>query len=102
VHDFSLPHTLHIGQQFNESSDTLNALLSLGFGIILLLHSILLAFSMLILRLVGLTKTTLLVLVIFSNLLFYVGQLITSLLLHSPPQRLSMYLLLAAAPRYFG
>jgi hypothetical protein len=36
------------------------------------------------------TKRALLVLVIFSDLLLYFGQLISSLLLHSPPQRLSM------------
>jgi hypothetical protein len=33
----SLPHALHIGQQFNESLGTSNTLLSLRFGILLLL-----------------------------------------------------------------
>jgi hypothetical protein len=57
---------------------------------------------MLISRGVGLTEGTLLVLAIFSDLLLYVSLLASSLLLHNPPQRSSMYLLLAAAPRYFG
>jgi hypothetical protein len=35
---FSLPHTLHIGQQFSESSGISNTLMSLGFGILLLLR----------------------------------------------------------------
>jgi hypothetical protein len=36
------------------------------------------------------TERALLILVIFSDLLLYVGQLASSLLLHSPPQRPSM------------
>jgi hypothetical protein len=87
-------HALHIGQQFSESSDTSNTLLSLGFGILLLLHMILLGFPMLISWVVELTEIALLVLAIFSDLLLYVGQLTSSLLLYS--------LLLAVAPRYFG
>jgi hypothetical protein len=43
------PHTLCIIKQFSESSSISNKLLSLGFGILLLLHWILLAFRMLIL-----------------------------------------------------
>jgi hypothetical protein len=39
---------------------------------------------------VGLTKRALLVLVNFSDVLLYVGQLASSLLLHSPLQRPSM------------
>jgi hypothetical protein len=50
----------------------------------------LLGFRMLISRGVGLTERALLVLVIFSVLLLYVGQLTSSLLLHSPPQRSSI------------
>jgi hypothetical protein len=53
---FRLPHTPHIGQQFSEFSVTSNTLLSLKFGILLLLRLILLAFLMLILRVVGLTE----------------------------------------------
>jgi hypothetical protein len=64
--------------------------MSLEFGILVRLHLILLGFSMLISRGVGLTKRVLLVLVIFSDLLLYVGQLASSLLLHSPSQRSSM------------
>jgi hypothetical protein len=74
----------------------------LGFGILLLLRLILLGFFMLISWGVGLTEGTLLVLAIFSDLLFYVSLLASSLLLHNPPQRSSMYLLLVAALIYFG
>jgi hypothetical protein len=83
------PRSSH-GRQFNKSSGTSNTLLSLGFGILLLLRLILLGFLMLISRGVRLTKRALLLLAIFSNLLLYVGQLASSLLLHSPPQRLSI------------
>jgi hypothetical protein len=71
-----LPHTLHIGQQFSESS---------GFGIQLLHRLILLAFPMLTLRVVGLTEKTLLIHVIFLDLILFVGQLPNNLLLHNPP-----------------
>jgi hypothetical protein len=76
----------------NDSSVNLttNTLLSLGFGILLLLRLILLGFLMLISRGVGLTERVVLVLAIFSDLLLYVGRLASSLLLHSPPQRPSM------------
>jgi hypothetical protein len=77
---FSLPHALHIGQPFSGSSGISNKLLNLGFGILLLLHWILLAFPLLILRVVGLTETALLILVIFLYLLLFVGQLTISLL----------------------
>jgi hypothetical protein len=90
VHAFRLPHALHIGQQFSKSLDTSNTLMSLGFGILLLLRLILLVFLMLILRDVGLIERALLVRAIFSYLLLYVGQLASSLLLYSPPQRSSM------------
>jgi hypothetical protein len=90
VHAFKLPHAIHIGRQFRESSGTSNTLLSLGFGILLLLRLILLGFLMLILRGVGLIERALLILVIFLDLLLYVGQLASSLLLHSLPQRSSM------------
>jgi hypothetical protein len=59
-------------------------------GILLLLRLILLIFSMLILRLWGLTRRALVVLIIFSDLLLFVGLLANSLLLHSPPPRPSM------------
>jgi hypothetical protein len=92
---FRIPHALHIVRQFSEFSGISNTLLSLGFGILLLLHLILLAFPMLILRVVGLTKRTLLALVIFLDLLSFAGLLKNNLLLHSPSPRLSMWLLLA-------
>jgi hypothetical protein len=76
---FSLPHALHIGRQFSESSGVSNTLLSLGFGILLLLHWILLGFSMLILRVVGLTERALLELAIFLYLLSFTGLLKNSL-----------------------
>jgi hypothetical protein len=90
VHTFRLSHAANIGRQFNESLGISNTLLSLEFGIMLLLHLILLDFSMLILWVMGLTERALLILTIFLDLLLFVGQLISSLLLHSPPQMLSM------------
>jgi hypothetical protein len=87
---FNLPHPLHIGQRFSEFSGISNTLLSLGFGILLLLRWILLVFPMLILRVVGLTERALLRLVIFLDLLSFAGLLKNSLQLHSPPPRLSM------------
>jgi hypothetical protein len=82
---FSLPHARHIGQQFNESSDTSNTHLNLGFDILLLLHLILFAFPMLILRVVGLTKRALLVHAIFSVLLLFAGLLKNNLQLLNLP-----------------
>jgi hypothetical protein len=90
VHAFSLPHTLHIGWQFNKFLGTSNLLLSLGSGTLLLLRLILLAFSMLILWGVGLSERALLVLVIFLDLLLFAGVLENNLLLLNPPQMLSM------------
>jgi hypothetical protein len=90
VRAFRLSHALHIRRQFNEFSGISNTLLSLEFGILLLLHWILLAFSMLSLRVVGLTERALLGLVIFLDLLSFVGLLKNSLQLHSPPPRPSM------------
>jgi hypothetical protein len=58
-----------------------------GFGILLLLRWILLAFPMLILRVVGLTEKALLGLVIFLDLLSFAGLLKNNLQLHSPPPR---------------
>jgi hypothetical protein len=81
---------LHIGWQFSESSGISNTLLSLGFGILLLLHLILLGFLMLILQIVGLAKRALLELVISLNLLSFVGLLENNLQLHNPPPRPSM------------
>jgi hypothetical protein len=94
VRAFRLPHALHIGRQFNESLVISNTLLSLGFGI-LLLRLILLAFPMLILwvvrlierALLGLTERALLGLVIFLDLLLFVGLLENNLQLHSPSSR---------------
>jgi ABC-type transport system involved in multi-copper enzyme maturation permease subunit len=90
VRVFRLLHALHIGHQFSESSGISNTLLNLGFGILLLLHLILLAFPMLILCIVRLTERALLVLVIFLDLLSFAGLLKNSLQLPNPPQRLSM------------
>jgi hypothetical protein len=90
VRAFSLPHALHIGRQFSESLDISNIYSSLGFGILLLLHWFLLTFLMLILRVVGLTETTLLVLVIFLDLLLFAGLLKNNIQLPNPPQKLSM------------
>jgi hypothetical protein len=102
VHTLRLPHTLHIGQQFSESSGISNTHSNLGFSILHLFHLILLDFSMLILWVVGLNERALLVHAIFLDLLLFVGQLANSLRSHSPPQRLSMYLLPVVAPRSFG
>jgi hypothetical protein len=85
VHAFRLPHTLHIGLQFSESSINSETHSSLEFGIPLLLRLILLAFLMLILWVVGFTERALLILVIFMDLLLFVGQLASSLLSHNPP-----------------
>jgi hypothetical protein len=57
---------------------------------------------MLILRVVGLTERTLLILVIFFDLLSFAGLLENNFQLYSPPPKTSMYLLLAAANRFFG
>jgi hypothetical protein len=76
---FRLPHALHIGRQFSEFSGTSNTPLSLGFGILLLLRWILLAFLMLILWVVGLTERAPLGLVIFLDLLSFAGLLRNSL-----------------------
>jgi hypothetical protein len=85
-----LLHALHIGLSFNESSGISIILLSLEFGILLLLRLILLAFSILILLVVRLTERALLVLAIFLDLLLSVGLLKNDLQLPNPPQRLSM------------
>jgi hypothetical protein len=85
-----LPHTLHIGWQFSEFLGISNTLLSLRFGILLLLRWILLAFVILILRVVRLTERALLGLAIFLDLLSFAGLLRNSLQLHSLPLRLSM------------
>jgi hypothetical protein len=75
VRTFSLPHALHIGRLFSKSSGISNTPLSLGFGILLLLCLILLAFLMLILRIVGLTERALLAHVIFLDLLLFASLL---------------------------
>jgi hypothetical protein len=81
---------IHIRRQFSEFSGISNTLLSLGFGILSLLRLILLTFSMMILRVVGLTERALLGLIIFLDLLSFAGLLRNSLQLHSPPPRPSM------------
>jgi hypothetical protein len=90
VHAFRLPHALRIVKQFSESAGISNKLLSLGFGILLLVRWILLAFRMLILRVVELIDKALLVHVTFLDLLWSVGLLTNNLLLLNPPQRLSI------------
>jgi hypothetical protein len=90
VRAFRLPHTLHIELRFSESLDISKILFSWGFGILLLICLILLAFLMLILLVVGLIERALLVLVIFLNLLLFAGLHENNLQLLNPPQRLSM------------
>jgi hypothetical protein len=85
-----IPHAFCIGQPFNGFLGISNTHSSLGFGILLLLHWILLAFLMLILWVVGLTERALLVLVIFLDHLLFAGHLKNNLQLPNPPQRLSM------------
>jgi hypothetical protein len=62
----------------------------LGFGILLLPRLILLAFSMLILLVMGLIERELLARAIFLDLFLFVGQLSNSLLSHNQPQSQSM------------
>jgi hypothetical protein len=76
--------------QFSRFSGISKTPLSLRFGILLLLHWILLAFPLLILWVVGLTERAPLGLVIFLDLLSFTGLFGNSLQLHSPPPRLSM------------
>jgi hypothetical protein len=64
--------------------------IDLGFGILLLLQWILLAFPMLILRVMGLTERALLTLVIFLDLFSFAGLLKNKLQLHNPLPRPSM------------
>jgi hypothetical protein len=80
----AFPHTSHrqAVQRFSGISNTHS---NLGFGIPLLYRLILLAFPMLFLRVVELTEKTLLVHVIFLDLLLFVGLLANKLLLHNPP-----------------
>jgi hypothetical protein len=51
---------------------------------------------------VELIEKALLVHVTFLVLLPFAGLLANKVLLHNPPQRLSMELLLAVAPKFFG
>jgi hypothetical protein len=90
VRAFKLPHALHIGQPFSGFSGISSTNLNLGFGIPLLHRLILLAFLMLILQVVGSIEKALQVYVIFLDILLFVGLLANNLLLHNPPQRLSM------------
>ncbi len=84
------PYTLHIRQLFSESSGISNTLLSLRFGILLLLRWILLSFQMLILLGVVLTERALLVLAIFLDPLLFAGLRGNNLQLLNQPQRLSI------------
>jgi hypothetical protein len=90
VRVFRLPHALRIGRPFNGFSGVSNTHSSLGFGILLLLRWILLVFPMVILWVVGLFVKALLRLIIFLDLLSFVGLLENNLQLPNPPQRLSM------------
>jgi hypothetical protein len=90
VHAFNLLHGIHIGKPFSGSLVISNTHLNLGFSSLLLLHLILLGFLMLILRVVELIEKTLLVHVIFLDLLLFVGLLANNLLLLSQLQRSSM------------
>jgi hypothetical protein len=85
VHAFRLPHALCIVKQFNKFLGISNKLMSLEFGILLLLWWIMLAFRMLILLEVVLTERALLVPVIFSNPLLFAGLLRNNLQLFNPP-----------------
>jgi hypothetical protein len=76
--------THRIRLSFSETSGISNILLSLGFGIPLL-RLILLAFRMLILGVVELTKRTFMVFVIFWDLLLFAGLLKNNLQLLNPP-----------------
>jgi hypothetical protein len=96
VHVFRLPHTLRIIRQFSESSGISNKLLSLEFGILLLLHWILLAFWMLVLLEVVLTERALLLATIFSDRLLFAGLLGKNL------QLLDEAEYVAAAPKSYG
>jgi hypothetical protein len=87
---FQVPHALHISKSFSGFLGISNPHSNLGFCIPLLHHLILLTFPMLILRIVELTKKALLIHVIFLDLLLFIGLLTNNLLLHNPPQRLSM------------
>jgi hypothetical protein len=82
---FKLPHALHIGKPFSGFSGILNTHSNLGFDIPLLHRLILLAFSMVILRVVELTERALLVHVIFLDVLLFVGLLANKFLLYNPP-----------------
>jgi hypothetical protein len=85
VHAFRLSHAFHIGRQFNEFLGTSDTLLNLKFGILLLFRLILLAFSMLILWVVGVTEKALLILIILWDLLLFAGLFENNIQLHNPP-----------------
>jgi hypothetical protein len=78
------PHSSHrtVIQQILSISSTHSGL---GFGILLLLRLILLAFFMLILLAVRLTESALLILIIFLDLLLFAGLLKNNLQLLNPP-----------------
>jgi hypothetical protein len=99
VHTFRLPHALHIVKQFSETSGISNKLLSLGFGILLLLRWILLAFQILILLEVALTERALLVPSIFSNPLLFAGLLKKQSLIAQSTIKAEY---VAAAPKFYG
>jgi hypothetical protein len=85
VRAFKIPHALHIGWQFSESSGISNTHSCLGFDILLLLRWILLVFPMSILRVMGLIIKSLLGLDIFLDVLSFAGLLINNIQLPNPP-----------------
>jgi hypothetical protein len=87
---FSGFHMLFTSDDSSTDFQISQTLMSLGFGILLLLRWILLAFSMLILWVVGLIERAPLGLVIFLDLLSFASLFENSLQLHSPPSRSSM------------
>jgi hypothetical protein len=98
VRIFKLPHALHIGKSFSGFSGISNPHSNLGFGIPLLHHLILLAFPILILRVMELTVKALLVHAfswIFSCLLVFSQQ-------SSVAQSTTEAEYVAAPPKFYG
>jgi hypothetical protein len=81
---FRLPHTLHIGRQFNKSSGIINTHLSLRFGI-LLLPLYLVGFSDADFVGCGIDRKSTSVIYHFLDLLSFTGLLKNNLQLHNPP-----------------
>jgi hypothetical protein len=85
VHAVKLQHVLRMGQPFSGFLGLSNTHSNLGFGIPHLHRLILLAFPMLILRVVELIEKAHLVHAIFMDLFLFVGLLTNNLLLPNPP-----------------